>query len=608
MKTYNIIFLLCVFLSFSASLLSQDDKSIYNVNPANFNSEASDFSASYVHTDIVWVSDKKVGPQFSPKYSETGRSFYNLYTKSEIEKITSLVQKINSKYHEGQICATKDGNTVFFTRNAYINKEKRWSYDYKMNLQLYYVKYENGIWSDEIEVPVNNTEYSVGHPALCEDEKYLYFSSNMPGGSGGSDLYRIEYNNGSWGRVENLGSQINTSFDELFPFVSAEGNLYYASNDTAGMGGLDIYLAEKTENNYSRGEIMPYPLNTEYDDFAFVKQTETGKDNGLLSSNRPNGSGIDDVYFWEYMVKPFAIKGTVTNTKGLIVANSQLEFTLADGTKQIVKTNGDGKYRIDAERNEKYHLDVNHPDYFNDYFDIDAKADLLTEFFVFDIILEDFPSFKIRPVNEDGTPIEGMNVKILCDNKPSFEGISTLEGIYWEFPHIYHRGDSVTLFIDFNKKGYLNKSVTFRMVIENGGDVVIPKEQFVFVKAEEKLEISKLIDLKPIYYDFAKWDIRPDAAIELDKVVKFLNDNPDIQVELSSHTDCRGSDYNNLQLSDKRAKSAADYIKKGIKNPQQIYGKGYGETKPIHKDCNKCTEEQHAENRRTEFTIVKISK
>jgi outer membrane protein OmpA-like peptidoglycan-associated protein len=131
----------------------------------------------------------------------------------------------------------------------------------------------------------------------------------------------------------------------------------------------------------------------------------------------------------------------------------------------------------------------------------------------------------------------------------------------------------------------------------------------VFVTAEEKLEISKIIDINPIYYDLAKWNIRSDASMELDKVIEFLNSNPDVILELSSHTDCRGSDSDNLILSEKRAQAAADYIRKGIINPNQIVGKGYGETSPVKDcpDCSNCSEENHASNRRTEFTIVKIS-
>jgi outer membrane protein OmpA-like peptidoglycan-associated protein len=607
MRIYKIIFIISVFLTIPASLISQEDRSMYGVKIADFNTEASDFSASYFHTDIVYVSDRKISPPLGPKYAETGRSFCNLYTKSEIYKILSFVEKVNSKYHEGQISASKDGNIVFFTRNAYVNKEKRWSYDYCMNLQLFYVKFENGVWTDEFEVPVNNIEYSVGHPALSEDEKYLYFASNMPGGVGGSDLYRIAYNKGIWGDVENLGPEINTAFDELFPFICDQGMLYYSSNDTLGIGGLDIYKAEVNDDGFSKGELMYPPINTEYDDFAFVKVRESGNGYGFLSSNRPNGKGNDDIYSWEYLIKIFVIKGTVFNTKGEVVSKSIIDFTAADGTKQTVVTNGAGQYRIPAERNQQYHIDINHENYFNDYFDLNAEADLYTEFIVYDMVLEDYPKFKIRPISEEGIPIVDMNVRINCDDEDLFTGLSTEEGIFWEFPHKYRRGDSISILIDFNKQGYLNKKVTFNMVIEDGGDVVIPREKLVFVKAEEKMEISKIIDLNPIYYDFAKWNIRDDAAIELDKVVEFLNNNPNIFIELSSHSDCRGSDYSNMKLSDKRAKSAADYVKRGVRDPNQLYGKGYGESRPIHKDCANCTEEQHAENRRTEFTIVKVS-
>ncbi len=607
MKIYKILILVLAFLTISASLISQEDRTMYSVKPAGFNSKASDYSASYIHTDIVYISDRKFGSPLKHKCSETGRSFSNLYTETENNKVKSLVDKINSKYHEGQISASEDGNIVFFTRNAYVDKEKRWSSDYIMHLQLFYIKFENGNWTDEIEVPVNNTEYSVGHPALSHDEKYLYFASNMPGGHGGSDLYRISFAKGVWGELENLGPEINTEYNELFPFICDEGELYYASNDTInGLGGLDIYKAESTTDGYKRGEIMPAPLNTEYDDFALVKFRESGDGYGFLSSNRPGGSGIDDVYHWEYTIKPFAIKGTVYNTKGDIVANSTIDFIDENGAKQTLITSDAGEYNFPAVRNAKYHIDIDHSDYFNDYFDITAKADIYTEFFVYDIVLEDYPKFKIRPIDEQGVPIVDMNVRINCDNKDLFTGLSVEEGIFWEFPHKYRRGDSITILIDFNKQGFLNKKVTFNIVVEDGGDVVIPREQLVFVKPEEKLEISEIIDLNPIYYDFAKWNIREDAAVELDKVIEFLNDNPNISIELSSHTDCRGSNYNNLQLSDKRAKSAADYIKNGINNPSQIYGKGYGETRPIHNNCSTCTEEEHAENRRTEFTIIKV--
>jgi outer membrane protein OmpA-like peptidoglycan-associated protein len=606
MKIYKnkILFVAIAFQLLTISVCAQQQRSKYSVKPVGFNTENAEFSPAYFNQELIFVTDADGGK----KDPDTKRGFYDLKTNSSSEKITNLLDKINTKYHEGQISFSSDGNWAFFTRNSFFQKEKRFADGKIMPLQIFYVNYQNGVWSEEYDFPVNSTEYSTGHPAISPDGKTLYFACNRPGGLGGTDIYRIDFANGVWGNPENLGNSVNSISDDMFPFVGDDNKLYFSSNRENGIGGLDIYSSEIKGKTYSNAVIFESPINTESDDFAFILIPGSGKfAKGHLSSNRTGGNGLDDVYEWEYMVKPFRIIGTVTNQKGELVENAVLVYSGPDGSKQTITTGMDGKYNITAERNSQYSATIDHKDYFNDYFNLLATADDFTEFIVKDIVLEDFPRFKIRPVNEDGTPIDGMNVKIICDNKPSFEGLSTLEGIFWEFPHTYHRGDSVTLTIDFSKKGYLNKSVTFKVVIENGGDIVIPKEQFVFVKAEEKLEISKLIDLKPIYYDFAKWDIRADAATELDKVVKFLNENPSIQVELSSHTDCRGSDSENLKLSDKRAKSAADYIKKGITNPSQIYGKGYGETKTIHKDCAKCTEEQHAENRRTEFTIVKVN-
>jgi hypothetical protein len=267
-------------------------------------------------------------------------------------------------------------------------------------------------------------------------------------------------------------------------------------------------------------------------------------------------------------------------------------------------------YSIPADRDINYTINTKHPKFFNNTEIINTNVDTYTEFYNHDIELEDNPRIIVKPVNEDGTPITEMNVGINANNTQVFSGISKVDGISWELPKDYKRGDSLSITIDCLKSGYLNKTIEYKTILNHGGDYIVPLNLMIFLKAEESVEISKFIDTKPIYYDFAKWDIRPEAAKELDKVIAFLNQNPDISIELSSHTDCRGSDVNNMTLSDKRAKAAADYISKEIKNPSQIYGKGYGESNPVNKcpDCNSCNEEQHAGNRRTEFTIVKVNK
>ncbi len=600
--------MLCVFLTGIKLAQSQTTTSKYYISSSEVNSEMSEYASVYYDNSILYISDKKDITLFSAEDETTGHSFHDVFTNSTDSKVKLLLTSINSPFHEGPLCFSKDKNLVFFTRSAYYQKKKRYNSGDKMNLQIFYITFENGTWGEIKEFPINSTEYSIGHPCLSKDEKYLYFASDMPSGKGGTDIYRIAFNNSTWGKPENLGNEINTASNELFPFVSDLNVLYFSSDAEGGYGGLDIFKSVLKNGNYSFRERLESSINSESDDFSFsIYATESGEESGMLSSNRAGGKGSDDVYQWSSNVKPLKIRGIVTDTKGNIVKDALIVYTDANGKSVSIRTDVMGKYKFEAERKSFYNLSISHKDYFNNDYDVSSDAEEMTEFIDFNIVMDDFPVFVIKPIDEAGNVITGMKVGINCDGEAVYTGVSNGDGIFWEFPRTYRRGDSVNLIVDFNKKGYLNKKITIKMVIENGGEIVIPKENFLCVKAEEKLEISKIIDLQPIYYDLAKWDIRADAAIELDKVIEFLNSNPNLVIELSSHTDCRGTDNSNLQLSDKRAKSAADYIKTGINDKNQIYGKGYGEAKPINQcpNCN-CSEEEHAKNRRTEFTIVKV--
>ncbi len=607
-KAVYIVLTFCVLIIGIERADSQSDR--YSIYSSDINSEMSEYASVLYDNSVIYISDKKDISLFSAEDETTGRAFHDVFSDSDDPKVRLLLSAINSKFHEGPLCFSKDKNLVFFTGSAYYQKNKRYNSNNRMNLQIFYIVYENGAWGEIKEFPLNSVDYSVAHPCLSGDGRYLYFASDMPGGKGASDIYRIPFNNFVWGKPENLGDEINTSKSELFPFISDLNVLYFSSGEDGGYGGLDIYRSVIENNHFKFRERLEPPLNSEADDFAFsIVTSESGEESGMFSSNRAGGKGSDDVYIWNSNVKPLKIRGVVTDAGGNIVKDALIVYKDAKGKAVSIRTDVQGKYKFEAQRNSYYNISVSHKDYFDNDYDVSSKTDDMNEFIDFNIVMEDHPVFVIKPVDEAGITITGMKVSINCDGEDAYTGVSAIDGISWEFPAVYQRGDSVNLMISFSKKGYLNKKIVVNMVIENGGEIVIPGENFMCVKAEEKLEISKIIDLQPIYYDLAKWDIREDAAIELDKVIEFLNNNPDVVIELSSHTDCRGSDYSNLQLSDKRAKSAADYIKKGISNQNQIYGKGYGESKPINNcpDCN-CSEEEHAGNRRTEFTIVKISK
>ncbi|MDA3911635.1 MAG: OmpA family protein [Bacteroidales bacterium] len=586
-------------------IFAQQTPAVYAIENLPVNTEYSEFSASELFGDLVFISDAPDNI-LSKKDKNTNRHFCDVKTNSESEKLMKMMDFINTKFHEGPLVYSLANNTLVFTRSAYFGKTKRFNEEHELKLQLYYCTWLDDHWSEIKEVPVNSTEYSNGHPSFSEDGNLLYFVSDKPGGFGGTDIYKIQYTNGIWGKSVVLSNHVNTDKDELFPFIDKDENLYFSRFvDTSG---LDVFCADL--NTTEKAQALPAPINSKRDDFAFfVAENKNGIQKGYLSSNREGGKGNDDIYSWENLVKPLKIRGIVSDTKGNIVQNASIDFTDDTGVKTSLKTNPEGKYEIKAVRDIEYRIEADHTDYFNDEFSLLTDVDPLQEFIQFDIVLEDYPIFSIRPINEEGTPIVDMDITIFCEGDSIFSDLSEPDGIEWEFPHTYRRGDSIHLLIDFRKKSYLNKKVEFAMVIEDGGEVVIPREQLVMIKAQEKLEISKLIDLAPIYYDFAKWNIREDAATELDKVIEFLNNNPDISIELSSHTDCRGSYQSNMRLSDKRAKSAADYIHAGVENSDQIYGKGYGESKPIFpcNQCSNCTEDEHAANRRTEFTIVKVN-
>ena len=592
-----------------ATVFAQNDQ-IYSLHQASINSEFSEYSAIYAGEKLIWVSDNKPVGLLSRGDETTGRAFHDLFTNSTDKKIADLLLILNSRFHEGPLYISKDGNLCLFTRSAFVNNKKRYDEGEKMPLQLFYVYFFGYEWGEIKEFSMNSLDNSVCHLVIKKEEYYFYFVSDMKGGFGGSDIYRVSFNDGKFGEPENLGKEVNSDSNELFPFISETGDLYFSSDIKGGFGGLDVYKCDYQGQNFGFRKNIGAPFNSESDDFGFsIFKNENNIESGIISSNRQGGKGLDDVYFWGSNVKSLKLRGKITDKNSNPVANTLINYTFPDGKTGLIRTDINGNYQFEVPRNSFCSLEFSHEAYFNDEVDLSTETALLNEFIEYNLSLEDFPVFTIKPVEVDGVAIQGMKVGINCNGDDVYTGVTGENGVSWEFPHTFRRGDSVTMIVDFNKKGYLNRKITIKMVIENGGEIIIPRENLVFVKAEEKLEISKIIDLNPIYYDLAKWDIRNDASMELDKVIEFLNSNPDVVLELSSHTDCRGSDSDNLVLSEKRAQAAADYIRKGIINPNQIVGKGYGETSPVKDcpDCSNCSEENHASNRRTEFTIVKIS-
>ncbi|MGJ5641556.1 OmpA family protein [Formosa sp. S-31] len=416
---------------------------------------------------------------------------------------------INTKFHEASVAITKDGKTLYFTRDFLSKRNKlKANREGTSHLMIYKATLIDSTWQDIKEVPINDPNYSTGHPALSPDEKTLYFVSDREGGFGQTDLYKVAIlGEDNYGFPVNLGAAVNTEGKEMFPYVDSDNTLYFSSDSHINLGFLDIFKSDVLQGGTSI-ENLGAPFNSGYDDFAYTIDPDKGI--GYFSSNREGGMGSDDIYSFEICSQ--IIKGTVRDAR-FMTPLSFATVQLIDNTGKIIEsrmTGDDGLYSFKVKCNRAYHVLGSKADYKDDLKDINTSVD------------------------------------------NGFEIIADLN--------------------------------------------LIP------------LIIEDEIVLNPIYFDFDKWDIRTDAAYELENIVSVMREHPNMVIKIESHTDSRGADDYNLSLSDKRAKSTRDYIlSRGIDASRIESAIGYGETQLVNECSNgvKCTKEQHQANRRSKFIILK---
>jgi len=663
----------------------------YKLENLSINTAGSDFSPAYYPGGIVLVSNGH-GKSF-PKsiFPWNNEPWLDLYLSkgendSALQAAKHLPGKINTKYHEGPVSYDVNSKTLAFTRNNYYKGKVKRSSDHVNKLNIYLATAEGEDWKTITPFPHNSKEYSTGHPSFSADGKQLYFSSDMPGGLGGSDLYVSRFENNTWTKPENLGPNINTEGNELFPFIYKDSLLCFSSNGWGGMGGLDVFQSELKNGTFSKPENKGAPINSPSDDFGYIFNN-FGK-NGFFSSNRSGGKGGDDVYRFSYTMRPTAIiivdkdevKAVQKAHIQLFQDNVLIAEMDADGegkslaklrpcTEYTVITTGEGypkheqilKSNCPASK-EDLRILMKRPKLYVNVFDKYLNKDIAgAEVTVSDLTKTGSPAMKgiadekgfIRfyltpcheyqviakkaglpdvsrkvtaPCDENGAdavarlgtgiaPIRGIplqikvvdeqsnapvaNARIKLVNKKSSEVNDILTDENGMYETVLNENTSWML--SSSSIGYFSTSKSKSEVTANKGDKKLVKELKLL-----KLREGGIIALEGIFYDLAKSDIRPDAAKVLDYVVLVMDENPSLVIELGSHTDSRGTDADNLKLSDARAKSAADYIvSKGVA-ANRITGKGYGETVLKNKCGNgvKCADKLHQENRRTEIRIV----
>ncbi|CAL2104715.1 WD40-like Beta Propeller Repeat [Tenacibaculum sp. 190524A02b] len=348
---------------------SGNKKERIGIRNLSINTPFSDYGGFIINGNVYYTSAAPKNEKKQKLYKWNKQPFLNIYkAKESIESLEEnekdtvlevlnhkiLKSPVTTKYHEGKPIFTKDGKTMYFTRNNFdgrrVSKDKKRS----VNLKIYKASLVNGEWTNIIELPFNSDEYSVGHPALSPNEEELYFVSDMPGGFGASDLYKVAVKEeGKYGKPINLGSTINTSDREKFPFIGNDNTLYFSSDGHLGLGLLDVFQAKiKNDSTYSKVKNIGKPFNSKKDDFAFFIG-EKGK-KGFFSSNRKKGKGDDDIYsFYIYSDPPVCTKtisGTVVDAKqGKIVADAILKMVNPNNGEVLLETISDenGYYKFD---------------------------------------------------------------------------------------------------------------------------------------------------------------------------------------------------------------------------------------------------------------------
>ncbi len=596
------------------------DADAYKIDTVPFNSNFDDFSAiTFLENKVVFASSKTKTTWITRRHGWTGNNYCHMYmtekdASGKYEKPAIFLEDFSTKFNDGPFCASKDGQTIFFTRNSTSKKTK--SLDGSQKLRIFQATIIKDDIQSLMDLKFNSNEYNCAHPAISADGKTLYFSSDMGGGQGGMDIWYCKLDaGGAWGTPVNMGDKVNTKGNEIFPSITADNILYFASNGHEGLGGLDIYESKIKDDKAGKVYNMGRPVNSEHDDFAYNLNADAKK--GFLSSNRKTGGMNDDIYSVEVLRK--VSRGKTVN---FIIKNKETQEALPLTTIKLntdsFTTNEKGEFQFVLEEDVNYKMVIKKEKYFDIEDSISTKSSTEEDEFTKTIELEKDPNLTLLAGIYDaktGDGIEGVKIKIKdLAVSNDFELLKTEKNGEYRKPLKGKKiGDKLLYLVTIEKEGYVTKTTNFTYEIKKEGEIQLNELLALTIgKVEVGMDLAKMIDIKPIYFDLGKSIIRKDAAIELDKVVAVMKEYPAMIIELGAHTDCRGGAAQNLKLSGARAKASAAYIVKQGIDKSRISGKGYGESKLLNscacegKVKPSCSEDEHAKNRRTEFIIVKL--
>ncbi|MWB96493.1 OmpA family protein [Flavobacterium sp. GA093] len=555
----------------------------FEIKNLAINTPNSEFGAIKHHENLIYAGVKLKPGLFDKKFKWDNQTYLNLVIMP-IKNINSaeavpeyFAPELKTGMHESNIIFTKDGKTIYFTRNNSKNGHKSKNDQKISNLQIFKAEFIEGKWTNVASLPFNSADYSVEHPALSTDETVLYFASDMPGSLGSFDIYSVNINKGAFDTPKNLGPTINTDKREQFPFVSKDSKLYFSSEGHLGYGSLDVFVSDIKGNEYSKPVNIGLPLNSNLDDFSFNIDSDTKE--GYFASNREGGKGSDDIYQFKE-IKDLIVEDCKQFVTGII---TDIDTGLPLGDAFVMLQDSDKKEldRVSTAADGKFS------------FTVACETSYTVE------------AFKEKYTTKSKSVVTGKTREGIVDASLALKSFEAIKLEEQRDAEVKKEKEALALIAlkEAEKKAKADEIVAGEIRKKEKVEEILAKEKDV-VKDKDRL----IIKTDPIYFDYNLWYIRKESKVILGRVVALMNKYPEMVIEIGSHTDSRGNDKFNEDLSQKRASSTRDFIIESGIDPKRVVAKGYGEYVPIIK-CktdDSCSEEEHELNRRSEFVIKNL--
>ncbi|MBK7383551.1 MAG: PD40 domain-containing protein [Flavobacteriales bacterium] len=590
------------------------DQQRFVVKPTAINTPYADMAAAWLGPGRVVFSSSRREPGIIKRWAAwNGQPFLDLFTANvtadgNLASPEPLAGSVNTRYHEGPATASASGDVLWFTRNNYYKGRAHRSQQGISRLGIYKARSNGNGFGEEEQFLYNNSEVSIAHPALSPSGRKLYFVSDMPGGFGGTDIYVCEDQGGQWSEPRNLGPAINTPYNEEFPYVAADGVLYFSSNGHPGLGGMDIFMANKGSDGEIAGALnLGAPINSPKDDMAFI--IDAANKRGYFTSNRPGGAGDDDIYSFEMLAplqeRYFCSGMVIDDEYETAVPDAEVLLLDPEGKElEHTRTDAHGEFTFSVKRSSAYRLVAKMKGRYDGEQHVSTEGIERQLIITRDIHLVPDAGVLLRGVvrkEKDAGFIAGAKVTVV--NLASFHNDVYIAGEGGDFSMRLQTNEDFEVLIEH--PGYFSMSIPITTVGMKQGVFDLGTQKPIVL---DPIVLDQPIALKYIRWSKGSTQLDPQARGELDQLADRLNVNPGVSIEIGVHSDARGDAAEQAQVTQLRADAIAAYLRTRGVLKDRVRARGFGSSRLLNHCAPgvQCSEEEHAVNRRNEYIVTSV--